>query len=189
MGRLIMICKLLNIHGSWREVADACNTTIGKDAGLKEPSSNWKRRLLMSEHSPIRKMKICAKWIDLPYWVSVHFTRHKHGVEHFCTSQRVDRTGTERNKAPQDAPITHEIEANFQAIINISQKRLCRLASPETQEAWKTFLGAIVFDEPELVSVCVPTCVYRGFCPEFKCCGYVATEEFRKERGSYISGN
>lgn len=34
--------------------------------------------------------------------------------------------------------------------------------------------------DPVLVSKCVPTCVYRGFCPELKCCGYANTHQFHE---------
>jgi len=39
--------------------------------------------------------------------------------------------------------------------------------------------------DPVLVSKCVPTCVYRGFCPEMKSCGYCNTEEFRNRVEEY----
>ena len=67
----------LGTKGTWREVADSANTTIHKEAGLKEPSSQWKRRMLMCEHSPIRQLMIKCKWYELKSWVSVHFVRHK----------------------------------------------------------------------------------------------------------------
>ena len=45
---------------------------------------------------------------------------------------------------------------------------------------WKEFLNELKIHEPELVSVCVPECVYRGgICPEFKSCGWNKTEEFK----------
>ena len=70
-------------------------------------------------------------------------------------------------------------------MIFISRKRLCRQASPETTAAWKMVLDAVKEVEPELHSVCVPECVYRGFCPEFKSCGYAQTEAFRKACAAY----
>ena len=45
----------LKILGTWRDVANAARTTIGQEAGEGEPSSKWKRRMLLAEHSPIRK--------------------------------------------------------------------------------------------------------------------------------------
>ena len=58
-----MDSKLLRVKGTWREVADSARTTIHKEAGLKEPSSKWKRRMLLSEHSPIRQLLINANGI------------------------------------------------------------------------------------------------------------------------------
>ena len=67
--------KFLKVLGDWRGVADAARTTIRRDEGEGEPSSKWKKRILLAEHSPIRKLCFNWKWLDLPYWVSVHFVR------------------------------------------------------------------------------------------------------------------
>ena len=74
--------KFLKVKGTWREVADAARTTIRQDEGVGEPSARWKKRILLAEHSPIRKLCFNWKWLDLPYWVSVHIVRHKYGIEH-----------------------------------------------------------------------------------------------------------
>lgn len=157
--------------GSWRDVANAARTTIGKEAGEGEPSSKWKRHILLCEHSPIRKLCFNWKWVDLPYWVSVHFVRHKYGIEHFVSTQRSDRTGVDRNEKSQSAKVTHECFANAAAIMFISRRRLCSKASPETREAWSKVLSEIRKVCPELSDTCVPECMYRGFCPEFNGCG------------------
>lgn len=39
--------------------------------------------------------------------------------------------------------------------------------------------------EPELASVMVPECIYRGFCPEMKPCGWADTEAYRKALAEY----
>lgn len=180
-----MKIKLLDVKGTWRSIADAARTTIGMEEGNNEPSSNWKRRMLLCEHSPTRKLHINWKWYELPYWVSTHFVRHKFGIEHWVRTQRTDRTGNDRNNIEQSATVEHECEANAQAIINISRKRLCRQASPETRQAWIEFLTSIEKEQPELVSVCVPDCIYRGWCYEFKSCNYHLTDEYKKELSSY----
>ena len=84
--------KYFKTRFKWRDVADAARTTIRMEEGDKEPSSAWKRRILLSEHSPIRQMMFQWKWVNLKYWVSVHFVRHKIGIEHFVSTQRTDRT-------------------------------------------------------------------------------------------------
>jgi hypothetical protein len=172
--------KFLKVKGTWREVADAARTTIRQEEGTKDPSDKWKKRILLAEHSPIRKLNFNWKWIDLPYWVSVHFVRHKYGIEHFVSTQRTDRTGEDRTCARQDAPVVHECFANAQQIMFMSRRRLCAQASPETREAWKLVVEAIREKEPILAECCVPECVYRGFCPEFKTCGFCDSPAFKK---------
>jgi len=183
-----MESKLIKIKGNWREVADSARTTINLEAGTKEPSSKWKRKMLLSEHSPIRQLMVNMKWYNLKYWVSVHFTRHKYGVEHWVRTQRSDRTGEQRDVLDQGNTVEHEFLANTQAMINISRKRLCKQASTETQEAWRSVLNNIKDEEPELYSVCVPECVYRGWCYEYKSCGYHKTKAFNEELERYKDG-
>lgn len=171
---------------NWQDIKDATMNTIGKATG-KYPDSAWKLRLIRAEHSPIRKMKFSWRWIDLPYWVSVHLVRHKIGIEHFVKSQRSDRTGVDRDSLPQNAPVSHECECDGQAMINISRKRLCSCASPETREAWQMVKDEVAKTEPELAHCMVRECVYRGFCPEMFGCGYVKTKAFKAELERYRS--
>lgn len=74
---------------------------------------------------------------------------------------------------------------NAQALINISRKRLCGKASKETREAWRAVKKEMEKVDPVMASVMVPECVYRGFCPERKSCGFVNTEAYRRMLGEY----
>ena len=169
----------------WQKVKDLTMTTIGLNTG-KYPTSEWKRKLLLSEHSPIRKLTLDGKWNDLKYWVSVHMVRHKFGIDHMVSTQRTDRTGINRDDKKQGDLVDHSFTANAQAIINISRKRLCTCASKETREAWIEVIKEIEKVEPELASVCVRECVYRnGFCPEMFSCGYTETEMCKEEVEKY----
>ena len=182
-----MNITLRNYKDNWQDVKNATMNTIGKDKGAY-PSSDRKRRLLLSEHSPIRKLHIGWKWSDLKYWVSVHLVRHKYGIEHFVSTQRTDRTGISRDEMPQNSLVNHECEANAQALINISRKRLCSCASPETRQAWQQVKSEIALVEPELASVMVKECVYRnGLCPEMFTCGYNKTKLFEEELKEYTN--
>lgn len=171
---------------SWNKVLNAARNTVGKDVINKEPSARWKKSILLAEHSPIRLIKLDYTWRNIKSWVSVHFVRHKFGIEHFVSTQRDDRTGDDRDSKPQDSPVDHYFEANAQAIINISRKRLCNLAHKETKEKWYEFLDKKVKAvEFQLYSVCVPECIYRGFCPEMKGCGYDLTVDFEEDLKKY----
>jgi hypothetical protein len=180
-----MKVEFLGIRGSWRDVADAARTTIHREAGEKEPSSEWKRRMLLCEHSPIRQLFIKCKWYDLKSWVSVHFVRHKIGIEHWVRTQREDRAGIDRDELQQGNKVEHEFIASSQAMINVSRKRLCNQASKETREAWQLVLEEIKEREPELFKVCVPDCIYRGWCYEFKSCGFHKTGKFEERLKAY----
>lgn len=169
----------------WPKVKRAARTTISREGEGAYPTDAWKKRILLAEHSPIRKIKFSWKWKNLKSWVSVHFVRHWVGILHWVSTQRTDRTGVDRDKSPQDTRVFHECEANAQALINISRRRLCAQASAETRAAWKEIKAEVEKVDHVLASVMVPECIYRGFCPEFYCCGYVNTEAYREALEKY----
>ncbi len=111
--------------------------------------------------------------------------RHKIGIEHFVSTQRTDRTGISRDELHQDSLVNHACEADAQALINISRRRLCNCASKETREAWKLVRNKVSDIEPELASCMVRECVYRGFCPEMFPCGFNKTKQFKMELDNY----
>jgi hypothetical protein len=174
--------------GDWIGVKIACLNTIGKTKTTKEPSELWKKNLLLSEHSPIRRLKYIWTWTDLPYWVSVHITRHKFGIDHWVSTQREDRTGEDRDSKRQDEPVIHTVEGNAQALINVSRKRLCFQASTPTREAWEKAKVEVGKVDNVMASVMVKECVYRGFCPELTSCGYADSHAYILELQEYRSG-
>lgn len=146
--------------------------TVGKTT-TKLPSEEWKKKLIESEHSPIRTLWFAFK-LEIPYWVSVHLVRHKFGVEHFVSTQRDDRHPEEqisREDKRQGELVSHVIYLNAQEFINIAHKRLCNQASPETKDVVKEMVRLALETNPEFKDVLVPLCTYRnGRCTEFNSC-------------------
>lgn len=181
----------------WEIVIDNARFTIHKDDLCKEPSKEFKKKIILSEHSPIRCLDYIIELTDVPCWVSQHIARHdafaghtmRDGAEdtHFVATSRTDRhnQGTPRSKMPQDAPVKHRIFLNAQDFINISQRRLCTCASFETRFVWEKVISELKEIDPELASKCVRMCIYRGFCPEIVCCGYSKTAKFQEELYQY----
>lgn len=163
-----MKTKILKVKGDWTEVVNDCRATVGKEALGKEPSKEFKRKILISEHSPIRDISIKWIWESIKSWVATHWVRHK--WECFVKTQRPDRTGVERGGP--DTPVTFTGDANAQALIDTMRKRLCFQASPETREYAEDLKTAIKEIEPELSDVLVPNCIYRCGCPEMEQCGF-----------------
>lgn len=160
----------------WNLCKEITLGTIGKTT-ITPIDGEFKKKIILSEHSTIRPLNVIWEWENLPSWVSVHFVRHHVGCTPFVQTQRNDRQKKyDRCKAPQDAPVLHRETANFQSIMDISKLRLCLGAAPETRYAWQLFLSELAKYEPELVMACVPKCVYRGglctepFATHGKCC-------------------
>lgn len=175
-----MKTEIIKIKGDWQEVVNDCRATVGKGELGKNPSNKFKKEILISEHSPIRDISVKWIWKNIPSWVATHFSRHK--WECFIKTQRSDRTGTVRDKLPQDAPVNFTGDANAQQLIDTARKRLCKLASRETRNHMEDLKTEIRSAEPEISDVLVPNCIYRGGCPEPNGCGWygIVTKAFPK---------
>lgn len=176
----------------WKRALNAARRTIGKSQLDKEPTDSWKAKILLAEHSPIRLVEYDWTWEKIKQWVTAHLVRHHEGCEKFVHSQRGDRRELpiERDKMPQGAVNDMDMTANAQALINISRKRLCSCASPETRKAWNQVKEEIRKIDPILADKMVPECLYRGFCPEFMSpCGYSKTNKYQEDLLKYRNTN
>lgn len=162
------------IGDDWRRVKNHCRTTDNKDFTEKEPTETFKRKLLISEHSPIRLLEFDWSWKGIYYWVSTEWSRHK--FEKFISTQRDDRLVDDipRGKKPQDALVNFDGFANMQNLIDAFRKRLCRQATPEARALAEDFKRELALTHPQEADVLVPNCIYRMGCPEFTPCGYFA---------------
>ena len=57
----------------WERVVDAARFTQRKEPLGKEPSDEFKKQMILSEHSPLRLLEFDIKMYGIPYWVSNHF--------------------------------------------------------------------------------------------------------------------
>lgn len=165
---------ITNFNVNWLSIKSACMTTISKQAGDKEPNQEWKRKLLICQHSPIRRGIVSWRWEEIPYAISTHFARHHEGCEKFIGTSRADRTKVkDRSQRSQMDCVPMEMDANIQALINISERRLCTCADPITIKYWKAVLEAIKEYDEDIYWACVPQCVRYGACVEpFSNCKY-----------------
>lgn len=139
----------------WQRCKMLAMNTIGK-RWSGEVSDDWKRKILKAEHSPIRTLWFTVR-MELPYWVSTHFVRHKYGVEHYVSSQRNDRQDNyDRTKAPQDAMVTHVMDVNAQELMQMARMRLCRQAAKETRLVMSAICDAVIQSNPEFSDVLAP---------------------------------
>lgn len=132
------------------------------------PSQMTLKKIYRCEHSPMRTQIFWIELQGLETFVSVHFVRHKHGVEHYIESNRDDRGGT--GKEDRYTPVNHGMLINAQAITNMSLKRLCYASHPTTVAQWMKVKKAMKAVDPDLSDVMVPACVQTGFCPELREC-------------------
>lgn len=170
----------------WQEIKDDALFTIHKENG-KYPTSEWKRKILMAEHSPIRTGRLIINVYDVPSFVIGHIVRHNIGFTPFVASLRNDRA-TYDEVPDRNTPNSLRFDGNFQSFINISRRRFCNGASKETRDMWKMVMEEVKKIEPELYSVCVRECVYRGFCTEMYSCSYHKTQQYENELKEYRRG-
>lgn len=162
----------------WDLVYTTALATERKSIFGKMPNDEWKMKMAHSPHSPIRALQFLIQF-ECPYFVQNHLVRHHEGVQWFVGSQRNDRQHDyDRNAARQDTPVMVTAIINAEALAFISRRRLCNKASAETRDTWRMIIDELRKVDQVVASCCVPECVYRGFCPEQKSCGYCDTEMF-----------
>ena len=164
---------------SWTDVLNAARFTQRLPLKSGEPSVKWKKKIIKAEHSPLRCLMFNIDFYDIPYYVSVHLVRHVH-AQPFVSTSRPDIDGHQLSREEQRKtdPVNMRLFLNAQEIINISKVRLCSKAEIETRKIWRDVIIELRKIEPELANACVPSCFYRGFCPEIKSCGLADAETF-----------
>ena len=168
----------------WQEIKDSAMFTVHKSTG-KYPTTDWKRRMLLAEHSPTRVGRLIVNVYNIPSFVAGHFVRHNVGFTPFVDSRRDDRA--DYDEVPnRNTLINMRFDGNFQTFINISRRRFCNSAHKDTIYIWKKIMESVKEFEPELHRCCVRECVYRGWCYEYpNGCGYHLTDAYNKELNDY----
>jgi len=173
---------------SWTDVLNAARFTQRKEPKSGEPSVAWKKKIIKAEHSPLRCLMFNIDFYDIPNYVSVHLVRHVH-AQPFVSTSRPDIDGKQvpREEQKKSDPVNMRLFLNAQEIINISKVRLCNKAEVMTRSIWRAVIKELKKIEPELAAACVPSCFYRGHCPEIKSCGFADLETFPLMVNDYIN--
>lgn len=173
---------------SWTDVLNAARFTQRKEPRSGEPSINWKKKIIKSEHSPLRCLMFNIDLYDIPRYVSDHLVRHVH-AQPFVSTGRSDvlKENLPRDEQKMTDLYNTRLFLNAQEIINISKVRLCNRAEALTKYVWTNVIKELKKIEPELAAACVPSCIYRGHCPEIKSCGLTDSEIFQLRVNDYIN--
>lgn len=92
-----------------------------------------------------------------------------------------------QDNADRYTPVNLSLLVNAQALIDIAKLRLCNMAHKETIEVFEEIKRKVAEVDPDLASMMVRKCVYRGgICGESRCCGFNHTLKFRDELKNYI---
>ena len=173
---------------SWTDVLNAARFTQRLPLKSGEPSVKWKKKIIKAEHSPLRCLMFNIDFYDILYYVSVHLVRHVH-AQPFVSTSRPDIDGHQspREEQHKTDPVNMRLFLNAQEIINISKVRLCSKAEALTRHIWNDVILELKKIDPELANACIPSCIYRGHCPEIKSCGYADNEIFPLKVNDYIN--
>ena len=167
---------------NWNEAVNSARTTVRKKYITKDPSYEFKKKLVIAEHSPLRTIIYRLYDDTCDRRVALHLIRHINGTIPFLGTTRDDIVG-ENNKNG----ITFTFYFNFQSLINMSKERLCFRAASYTRNYMLEIIEHIKeLDGDLLTNVLVPKCIYRGFCPESNCCGFVNTDNYKIQYATYM---
>ena len=179
-----MKTKILKIKGSWEDVVDDCRASVGKEPLGHEPSEDFKKRMMINEHGPLRNIWIKWVWPGMKYWEAMHWKTHVWPA--LTNTQRNDRQELyDRDEAPQKMPVNFRGEANPQHLIDTFRKRLCKKAAEETRNTAIDFKVTLRGIEPVISDGLVPNCVYRCGCPEGGCTYYAELLKKDPDVGSH----
>lgn len=142
----------------------ACGYTIDAESKMSLD------KIYKCEHSPMRTQIFVVEMRDIPTFVSVHFVRHKIGVEHFVKSNREDRPGYTGDTG-RNHPVNHMMFLNAESLITMARKRLCYKAHEQTIVVMNEIKREVAKVDPDLARHMVKNCIYRNGCNELKPCG------------------
>ena len=92
------------------------------------------------------------------------------------------------SNADRNTKVTLSILVNAQSLIDMAKLRLCNCAHTETRKVFAEIKNEIAKIDPDLASMMVRKCVYRGgLCGEMRCCGFNSTFGFKKEMELYVN--
>lgn len=170
-----------------------------------------------AEHSPARTQMFWVEFRGIPLASSTHLLRHHVGSVPYQLTCRDDRHGgnpglpgrvDEVIKLIQEGEIDRAIEEldwikdntdrqtpvnlglflNAQSLIDMAKLRICLQAHKETREIFNIMREEVNKVDPELASMMVRKCVYRGgICGEPRCCGFNSSPLFKTEIEEYLS--
>lgn len=171
---------------NWSEALNSARFTQRKGEINGEPSITWKKKLIKAEHSPLRCVMYNIDMYDIPRFASDQYVRHKH-AQPFVSTGRSDvlKENLPRSEQRMTDLYNTRLFLSAEEIINISRKRLCNKAEAPTRMIWEAVLEELKKIDPELVNACVSNCIYRGFCPEMKSCGFANSEMFNNKVKEY----
>ena len=135
-------------------------------------------------HSNARTQLFWIEMHDIPLSVASHLVRHVH-AQPYQRSKRPDRDPNAVDLG-RNTPTDLGLLLNAEEIVNVSLKRLCNKASRETRDIWIKVLARLAEVDPDLYLFCQRPCVACGLCREPKPCGYMASENYDKERINYL---
>ena len=155
----------------WMAVKARALRTVHREA-KKEPTLEWKSRILEARHSPIRYLQFSFFLEDIPTKVANHLVRHVH-AQPYVESNRNDRqsamTDAEVNRL---TPVSMFLDVNAEELMVIANKRLCAQAEKDTREVVRMMCGEVIKHCPEFKGLLVPMCEYQGYvCHEMQPCG------------------
>lgn len=170
---------------NWKRALDAARWTVNKEEATQEPSDEWKKKILVAEHSPIRLVEYDIKLQGIPNKVVNHLVRSHVGVEKFVGTHRTDRSDFNDLEVNRLTPTNLWFSANAQGILNTSYKRLCKCSEKETREVWEAVKKKMYKVDPVLADKMCPQCVRLKQCPELKSCGFCNSAKYKEMVNKY----
>ena len=173
-------------HGlDWLGVLNVARLTQNKKPLTEEPSEAWKKKLILSRHSPLRTIQFFVV-SEAPGFVCTHLARHQYqSCQPFVGTARTDIMKT-TERPPDTAIRPYALFLNADSYLDIYEQRSCMKASYETRLEVESIRYEIQHIEPLIAELSFRPCEKYGRCNEFEPCGYMTTSLYHINRQKYL---
>lgn len=113
------------------------------------PSEQWKKRLLYSEHSPLREPRVYLT-IEMYNKTQNHLVRHSTGMVWYVSTLRTDLKNSNDLAVHRLTERTAVLSINIAGLLKMARTRLCIKSEEATRNIMKSIVDAVVDADPTL---------------------------------------
>lgn len=147
------ICFETTLHSydGWDKALHAARVTQNPNTEWtgEFPSEQWKKRLLYSEHSPLREPRVYLT-VEMYNKSQNHLVRHSTGMMWYISTLRTDLKNSNDVEVHRLTERTAVLSINLAGLLQMARTRLCFKTEEATRKVMKSIVDTVVDADPTL---------------------------------------